>query len=55
MANVPADYLIWLRENGRSSPLVEAYIDEHLPQLKKQIAEAERLRENRKRMRSMYR
>lgn len=54
MVNVPADYLIWLRENGRCSPLVAAYIDENMDKLKKQVAEAERLRENRRRMRSMY-
>lgn len=54
MARIPADYLLWLHENGKCSPLVAAYIDEHIEPLKKQVAEAERMRENRQRMRTMY-
>lgn len=54
IGNVPADYLIWLRENGKCSALVAAYIDENIDTLKKQVAEAERQRENRARLRSMY-
>lgn len=55
MFNIPADYLLWLRENGKCSPLVAAYIDDNSDKLKKQVAEAERMRENRQRMRTMYR
>ena len=54
MASVPADYLLWLREHGKCSPLVAAYIDDNIDALNKHVAEAERMRENRRRMRTMY-
>lgn len=54
MGNVPADYLIWLRDNGKCSPRIAAYIDENIDALNKQVAEAERQKENRARLRSMY-
>lgn len=55
MSNIPADYLLWLREHGKCSPLVAAYIDENIDRLKKQVSEAERMRENRRLMKIMYR
>ena len=57
MADVPADYLIWLHDNGKCSPLVAAYVEENLDALKrqqeKQEAEAERQRNNRRMLRNM--
>ena len=54
MANVPADYLMWLRENGKCSRLVAAYIEENIDVLKKKITEIERKKNNRALLRSMY-
>lgn len=54
MCNVPADYLLWLRENKKCSPLVANYIDENMADLKKETEQANRMRENRRIMRAMY-
>lgn len=55
MSAVPADYLLWLHENGKCSPLVAEYIREHMSQLRKEAEEAERAKEKRRVMRRMYR
>lgn len=31
MSGVPADYLLWLHENGKCSESVARYIEEHKP------------------------
>ncbi|WP_297409607.1 DUF3820 family protein [uncultured Alistipes sp.] len=54
MSSVPADYLLWLRENKKCSPLVANYIDDNLSDLKKDAEQADRMRDNRRIMRSMY-
>ena len=54
MSSVPADYLLWLRENKKCSPLVANYIDDNLSDLKKDAERADRMRDNRRIMRSMY-
>ena len=54
MSSVTADYLLWLRENKKCSPLVANYIDDNLSDLKKDAEQADRMRDNRRIMRSMY-
>lgn len=54
MSRIPADYLLWLHGNGRCSPLVRAYVEDNIEALNKQIAEAERQKENNRKLRSMY-
>ena len=39
MANVPADYLIWLLENDKCFGPVKEYIKENLPNLKQEVAQ----------------
>lgn len=39
MANVPASYLLWLRENGKTNPAVLVYIKENLDVLLKEVNE----------------
>lgn len=34
MSGVPADYLLWLHENGKCSESVARYIEEHKPAIK---------------------
>lgn len=57
MCRVPADYLLWLHDNGKCSPLVKAYVEENIDALKQkqaeQQAEAERQRNNRRMLRTM--
>ena len=44
MANVPADYLIWLYDNGNCFGDVRAYIADNLDVLKSEIALKEKLK-----------
>lgn len=37
MANVPADYLIWIFENNKCTPAVAKYIAENLSVIKSEI------------------
>ncbi len=39
LANVPADYLIWIYENKKCTAEVEAYIKDNLDALKKEVEE----------------
>jgi len=41
MANVPADYLIWLYENNKCDASVKEYIIDNLSVLKKEVKEKE--------------
>lgn len=54
MCRVPANYLLWLYDNGRCSLLVRSYVEDNMDNLKKQIAEAERQKENHAKLRMMY-
>ena len=35
MANVPAEYLVWIYDNKKTSPTVKMYIQENLEDLRK--------------------
>ena len=37
MANVPADYLIWLHDNGKCNTEVQAYVVDNMDALKQEI------------------
>ncbi len=41
MANVPADYLLWLYENGRCSQPVKEYIEDNMDVLRQETAKTQ--------------
>jgi len=44
MANIPADYLVWLYENGKCFGEVKNYLDENIDDLVAEIALNKKMR-----------